>query len=295
MIIKDIFRLLRPLHYCKNILILFPLLFSDHPLTYNSLSKIFLAIAAFSLMTSVVYIYNDWADIESDRKHPLKKMRPLASRQISIRAAILLSVILLLLSLSIMVYLSIPAALLLLLFYLFLNIAYSFYLKHFPIMDIAILSVGFILRIFFGALISGVPVSNWLFLTILAASLFLSVGKRRNELKDELVCARTVLKSYNMAFLDKNMYLFMALTIVFYSQWCISPVNRFAGEFIWTIPLLILILMRYSLIIEKGTDGDPVTLFFSDPPLIILAIIYGASVLYLLNFKKDLFIIFTGH
>ena len=293
--IRDICCLLRPLHYCKNILILFPLLFSDHPLTFCSLLRIFLAIAAFSFMTSVVYIYNDLADMESDRKHPLKKTRPLASQRISIRTAILLSIILFLLSLSIMLYLSSPAAFRLLLFYLVLNIAYSFYLKHFPIVDIVILSIGFILRIFFGALISGVLVSNWLFLTILAASLFLSVGKRRNELKEELTCTRTVLKSYNMAFLDKNMYLFMALTIVFYSQWCISPATQFNSEFIWTVPLVILILMRYSLRIEKGADGDPVPLFFSDPPLIILTIIYSAAILYLLSWKKNLFLIFTGN
>lgn len=293
--ITDIFRLLRPLHYCKNILILFPLLFSDHPLTADALIRIFLAMAAFSFLTSAVYIYNDLADRESDRKHPWKRRRPLASGQIRIGSAIALSVILLLLSIGILLLLSSPAACLLLLIYLLLNIAYSFYLKHFPIVDIAVLSAGFLLRIYFGAVISGVVVSHWLFLTILAASLFFSVGKRRNELKEEQSGSRAVLKRYTLAFLDKNMYLFMALTIVFYSQWCISPTNQVTGEFLWTVPLLILMLMRYSLEIERGTDGDPVTLFFSDPVLILLSVCYGGLILYLLNLKKDLFLIFSGH
>lgn len=266
-------KLFRVKHYLKNALIFFPLFFSKSFLNTNILFDVILGFFAFSLISSVVYIYNDIKDVVKDRLHPRKKNRPIASGKITIGKAYILALISFVCALVFSLLTKNYFSIVYLIIYLLFNIAYSMGLKNKPIIDIAILSSGFIIRLMYGAALSQVVISNWLYLTVIAGSLYLGMGKRRNEFwkTDETGNTREVLKFYNIDFLDKNMTVFMALTIAFYSLWAVQFSNSLM---IWTVPIVILIFMKYSLNIESDSDGDPVEVVLQDKYLYLLVIVY---------------------
>ena len=265
-------KLIRVKHWIKNGLIFLPLIFSKSFLWTNIFDTV-LAFFAFSLMASFIYIINDIRDIEKDRKHPRKKNRPIASGAISIKKAICVAIVVLVLSI-ILNYFSTGVVfspdLICLLSYLIVNLCYSFGMKNIPILDVVLLAMGFIIRVYYGAAIIDVPVSNWLFLTILNASFFLGLGKRRKEfkIKDEV---RAVLKNYNEKFLESFMNICLTLVIVFYSLWTVEQNNQYL---FLSIPLLITIFMQYMLYMENSDEGDPITLLFQNKSLLITAMIY---------------------
>ena len=273
-------KLIRVKHWIKNLLIFIPLICSGFINAENVLNLI-IGFFSFSFISSFVYIINDIKDIEKDKLHPRKKKRPLPSGKITKKRAILISIILLIASLSFnyIIYKEIlNVSFYLLLAYMIINILYSMGLKNIAILDIILLATGFIIRVYYGASIINVPVSDWLFLTILNASLFLGLGKRKKELinnKD----SRKVLKEYNEAFLDKFQYISLGLMLVFYSLWTIEQDIKFLSL---TIPLLIIIFMKYCLIIEKSDEGDPTTILYQDKMLLFLCLIYGISMIMFL-------------
>jgi len=279
--IKNYLKLMRIKHYIKNLLIFLPLIFSLSFTTIKLDILTLIGFVLFSIICSIVYIINDIQDVEKDKKHSEKCKRPIASGKISVKEAYILAGILLIIAILIVVICKINyASMGILGGYLIINIAYSKILKNFPIVDVVILVISFVLRVLYGAALINVEVSNWLYLTIISFSFYLSLGKRRNELeKCEAtgVNVRDVLKYYNKGFLDKNMYLCLALTIVFYSLWCVDPINIEKFEtnlLVFTVPLVMLICMKYSLNIEGESYGDPVEVLLSDKILIILVIIY---------------------
>lgn len=283
---KDYIKLIRPKHYLKNILIFLPLVFSTNLLNIGDVTNTIFGFLAFCCLASIVYIINDIYDVENDKKHPVKKNRPIASERVSIKTAIIIAIILLifmvLFNLIASQFLFNVYSFILLAIYLIVNILYSICFKNKPILDISILVLGFLIRIVYGAVIIGVSVSNWLYLTVLSAAMYVVLGKRRNEVKKEGSKARKVLNFYNKEFLDKNMYMFLGLTIVFYSLWCIdiSTVQRLNNNLaIWTVPIIMLIFMKYSLNIEGDSYGDPVDVVFSDKILISLIAIYAIFML----------------
>ena len=277
---KKYLKLMRVHHYLKNGLILLPLIFSQNLLNTKLLYKSLFGILAFSFLASVVYIINDIQDVEKDRRHPVKCKRPIASGEVAVKAAWLLVGILIFLSVF-MNYIAIGANLYGWIFiglYVSLNLAYSLGLKNIPLLDVTILVSGFLLRVLYGAIIINVAVSSWMYLTVISMSFYLGLGKRRNELEYQGQNTRGVLEHYNYKFLDKNMYMCLALTIVFYALWCVDP-NTIAahsnGNVVWTVPLVLIICMKYSLDIEGGSHGDPVDVLLHDRVLILLAGIYG--------------------
>lgn len=277
---KNYISLLRVKHWIKNLLIFVPMLFA-RVINQGNLYKCIIAFLSFSFLCSFVYIINDIRDIEKDKNHPRKKNRPLPSGKIKKCTAIIISIILLIITFILNICVCEKFFCLstyLILIYLSLNIGYSFGLKNIPIIDIGILSAGFILRVFYGASIIGVPVSNWLFLTIMSASLFLGLGKRKKEFEKNKD-TREVLKKYNPEFLDKFQYLSLTLTIVFYSLWTIE-INR--SFLVYSVPLLMILFMRYSLIMETGDEGDPITLLYNDAFMIILCFVYALLMLILM-------------
>lgn len=277
---KKYIELIRAKHWIKNLLIFIPLICSGFINAENVLNLI-IGFFSFSFISSFVYIINDIKDIEKDKLHPRKKKRPLPSGKITKKRAILISIILLIASLSFnyIIYKEIlNVSFYLLLAYMIINILYSMGLKNIAILDIILLATGFIIRVYYGASIINVPVSDWLFLTILNASLFLGLGKRKKELinnKD----SRKVLKEYNEAFLDRFQYISLGLMLVFYSLWTIEQDIKFLSL---TIPLLIIIFMKYCLIIEKSDEGDPTTILYQDKMLLFLCLIYGLSMIMFL-------------
>ncbi len=275
---KKYLSLLRVKHYIKNFLIFLPLFFSGQIFDVNKLIRSILGFVAFCMVSSAIYILNDYRDIDKDKNHPKKKHRPLASGDIKPSVALVIMVICLAIAIAISIYLkNIPAGISLLL-YLVLNIAYSLGLKNVPIIDIAILASGFVIRVFYGGFITDVVVSKWLYLVIITGSLYMGLGKRKNELIAS-TDTREVLKHYNKNFLDKNMYVCLALTDVFYALWTFELPN---DKITWTIPLFIIILMRYSLDVEGDSDGDPVEVILHDKVLIALGLIYAVCIFVLL-------------
>lgn len=267
--------LMRPKHYLKNFLIFFPLIFSGLIFKNDNFILCLYGFIAFSLSASTIYIVNDIRDKEKDRNHEKKKNRPIASGRVSVSKAIILAFLLLVIS-YIFQFLAVGKiahlSYLYILVYILINLAYSFGLKNIPLVDVTILVFGFLLRVLYGASIINVEVSNWLYLTVISSSFYLGLGKRRNEIKKSGAKSRKVLTYYNEEFLDKNMYMCLALSIVFYSLWCASHTKPMM---IWTVPLVILLCMRYSMDVENDSFGDPVDVMYSDVFLMILAISVG--------------------
>lgn len=265
-------RLFRVKHYIKNLLIFAPLFFSGDLFT-KKISDAFIGFISFCLVSSFIYIINDIRDAEKDRKHPVKCHRPIASGDVSLTQAAVASVIVMILVITIVIsfdYIS-KNQFIWLLIYLLINTGYSLGGKNIPVLDIFILSMGFLLRIVFGGAVCNIQVSSWLYMTVIVLSFYFGLGKRRNELKtvnsDE---TRKVMKDYTVDFLDRNMYMCLAVGIVFYSLWALER----SQKLIWTIPIVLVICMKYNLILESNIDGDPVPTLLASPLLILLSIIY---------------------
>ena len=200
-------KLMRINHYLKNILIFFPAFFGGLIFENNFIVKLLIMFISFSLISSIVYIINDIKDKENDKIHPIKKNRPLASGEVKVSEAIVLALFLLLITIVLLYKFNLlfNYGTLLLLLYFILNIGYSFGLKNIPLLDIVILVSGFVIRVLYGGILLNIPLSNWLILTVLTISFYLSLGKRRNEIEKNGSKSREVLKYYNKDFLDKNM------------------------------------------------------------------------------------------
>ena len=278
---KDILKLIRVKHWIKNFLIFIPLLCSKS-FDYNSIIMTIIGYFAFSLSCSFIYIINDIRDIDNDRNDARKKNRPLPSGRISIKNAVIISIIVLCISIFLNLYANrslYSLSLIVLLIYLVINIMYSFGLKNVAIIDILLLSFGFVLRIYYGACLIDVEVSNWLFLTILSFSLFMGIGKRKKELvKGKNV--RKVLVKYTENFLNGYQNIFVALTFMFYSLWAMEQ-NKYI---IYTVVFIFFIFMRYSLLLDSGDEGDPTTIIYKDKTLFAAVGLYGIvfSLLFIL-------------
>ena len=277
---KHYIRLARPAHWMKNVLVLLPLLCSGQFLDPEKLAHGLWGFLAFSLLASAIYVLNDIRDREKDRKSTTKCRRPIAAGLISVPHATVYCVILVLLA-AVLGYLAAgtkASAWALLLLYFALNLGYSFGLKDVPLIDITILALGFLLRMLYGGEVTDIAPSKWLCLTIIALSFYMGLGKRRGELRSQKGDTRAVLKYYNQSFLDKNMYMCVALAIVFYALWTVDEftVLRVGSEnLIWTVPLVILICLKYSLDVEGQSDGDPVEVLLHDKILLLLLGILG--------------------
>jgi 4-hydroxybenzoate polyprenyltransferase len=279
-------KIMRPKHYLKNLLIFFPLIFSGSFFEPNYLKKAFISFIAFSLIASTVYIINDLNDIELDKLHPTKKFRPISSGAVSPSWAMAICAISFSAALIVQ-YLANPSffSYLLLLIYLVINIGYSFGLKNIPIMDISILSFGFLIRVLYVGNSIGIGVSKWLYLAVLAFSFYLSLGKRRNEIKKNGIKTRKVNKHYTQEFLDKNLYMFLGLGITFYSLWAVDP-QLSHQKMYWSIPLVMIIAMTYNLTVERdNSDGDPINVLTSSKPLMGLTILCGVFIMILVYVK----------
>ena len=286
---KYYIKLMRVHHYIKNFLVFAALACSGQFFNSKKLLPNIIAFITFCLTSSIVYIINDIRDKERDRCHPTKCNRPIASSAIPVKNAVLLAIGLLLIIASLCICWSFSiASILLLILYLTINLAYSFGLKNIPLVDITILVAGFLIRILYGAYITEIPISNWLYLTVFALAFYFALGKRRNELKQMGVTGETrhVLKSYPPPFLDKNMHMCLTLANVFYALWSMddSTMSLYDNQYlIFTVPIVFLITLKYSMNIEADqSDGDPVEVLLHDKILLILCILYISTMFFIL-------------
>ena len=281
-------RLLRAKHWIKNVLVFFPIAFGGVLLTDGrALGATVAGFCALSLVASGVYVVNDIRDVERDRAHPTKRNRPIASGAVSVRAASAVAVALFAAGLAVDLLAAGPdlPSLACLVAYVALNLGYSFGLKNVPIADIAILAAGYLIRVLYGSCLTGIDISAWMYLTVLSLSFYLGLGKRKGELDAAGGGpVRPVVEKYPADFLSSNMTVFFALGLVFYSLWATDAgtVARTSGGMVLTIPIVFLICLRYSLVLGREGQGDPIEVVLGDRALMALLAVFAAAVLVII-------------
>lgn len=279
--IKHIIKLLRPKHYIKNLLLFVSITFNQSLLDISVLARVVCGFIAFCSISSAIYIFNDIHDVEQDRQHEVKKNRPIASGAISVKLAYIIAFGLFITALAINLLCGFSwQAMAIMLVYFVCNLGYSLGLKNIPFLDIVLLVMGFMLRVLYGAAIIGSGVSAWVYLTVISLSFYLGLGKRRNELKKSKgeTSTRKVLSFYSFEFLDKFMYLCLTLAVAFYALWSADAeivVKYGTDKLIWTVPLVIVLLMKYSADIESNSYGDPVDVITHDKVLVLLSFVFA--------------------
>jgi len=276
---RSVLKLLRPKHYIKNLFIFMPLFFAGQFSDVQQLIKLFIAFLAFSMCASAIYILNDSRDIAEDRLHPKKKLRPLAAGTISLQTAVILMILLFASGVFLMGYLSLHALGILGL-YLVLNILYSFFLKHVSILDVTIIAIGFVLRIFVGAIVTDTPLSQWIVIMTFLLALFLALAKRRDGVLIFLETnqnIRKVIKDYNLKFVEGAMMIMSSVTIVAYILYTTSTevVQRLNSEYVYLTSIYVILgILRYmQLSLHENNSGSPTDLVLKDSFLI--AVIFG--------------------
>ena len=261
--IKDYIALLRIPQYSKNLFIFLPLFFAQQMQEPERLFKVFLAFLGFCLLASAVYILNDLCDIEEDRHHPKKKYRPLPAGRITKGSAIGLMVCLLALGISIAYILSLQMFYLCLL-YIILNLAYSVKLKHIPILDIMIIAICFVIRIFVGGAVGGVPIYIWIVIMTFLLALFIALGKRRDDVIIFIETNNMLRKSingYNLRFIDASMMVMAAVVVVAYLMYTVSPeiTAKFKTDKLYITSIFVLMgVMRYlQITMLEENSGRP--------------------------------------
>lgn len=284
---KKYLKLMRIQHYIKNLIILLPLVLSGALYDIELVKVNLLGFVSFSLIASFIYVINDIFDVNQDKLHPIKCKRPIASGEIEKKNAIIFAILLFVISAGINYFICIKSNYLVWILwsiYILINFLYSFGLKRIPVIDVIILAAGFLIRVLYGGAISGIEVSFWLYFTVLSLSVYMSLGKRRNELKNQGECVRKVLRYYNYRVTNAFMYAFFILTLSFYTLWCVatSSIGKFSIFIYFTIPLVFLVIARYSKDIEGKVDGDPVNVVLKDKWLIIGSLTYTVSLFLIL-------------
>jgi len=274
---------MRPRQWTKNVFVFFALVFDKQMLQPVPLARTIAGFALFCLISSAVYIFNDLADIETDRMHPEKKNRPLPSGQLSQGVAWGAGIFLVALTLPPGWMLS-PVFAGVLAIYFLINLVYSRWLKHVPILDVMIVAAGFVLRVHAGTtLIEVERFSPWLYVVTTLGALYLGFGKRRSELAllaQGASSHRKVLEGYTLPLLDQYITIVSAATILAYSLYTFSAPNLPENHsMMLTIPFMAYIIFRYLYIIHVSHNaGAPEEVILSDPPMQIALLLFGLAV-----------------
>ena len=270
-------RLMRPEQWIKNGFVLAPLIFAGRFTDRAAVAEALLAALLFSLASSAAYILNDLHDLAQDRKHPRKSRRPLAAGHVSKSHALVLFALLC----SALVWSGLQRTNvgLVLLAYLVLNLAYTFVLKHQPVIDLFSIAIGFILRVHAGAVAVDVPVSAWMFVTTLCLALYLASVKRRQELAHSGRDGRRVLEQYSVTLVDRYAEMAATGTLLFYSLFVMTV----RPDMVISIPVVLYGLFRYWFVVEAREGGEsPTDALFSDWQLFVTVLLWLAICLWVL-------------
>lgn len=288
--LKALFKTMRPKQWAKNVFLLAALVFDRKLTNTEAIAHTLIGVVAFSLVASVVYIVNDIADVEADRQHPTKRKRPIAAGILSIRAAWVSALILLLIAFPIAIWLS-PGFTVIALLYLLINLVYSKWLKHVVLLDIILLASLYVIRVAAGvALINVERFSPWIYIFTTFLALLMGTGKRRAELSeiaDGPNAQRRVLDGYTLSFLDQLITLASGMTIITYSLYTFSAPNLPENHaMMLTIPFIIYSIFRYQYLLQvTGIGSAPEELVLSDRPLQIAIALWGITVLVVFYFS----------
>jgi 4-hydroxybenzoate polyprenyltransferase len=243
-------RLLRPKQWIKNGFVFAPLVFAGVFLDPAAVQRSLFAFLLFCAGSSAAYIVNDLHDVEHDRRHPKKsRSRPLAAGTVTpVAACVMLGVLYGVLAAA---WFAAAGVVQVIAAYVVLNLAYTFVLKHQPVIDIFVVAIGFVLRVFAGGVALGIPVSSWMFITTLCLALYLAAIKRRQELKQGAE-SRKVLETYSVALVERYAEIAATGALVFYSMFVVAS----RPQLVVTIPLVLFGLFRYWYVVEAQGEGE---------------------------------------
>jgi 4-hydroxybenzoate polyprenyltransferase len=282
--LRALLKTMRPRQWAKNVFIFAALVFDKQLLNPDSFLRTLAGFALFCLISSSVYIFNDLADVEADRQHPDKKNRPIASGKLSVGMAWAAGIVLVIVTLGLSFFLTRGFETVIAIYFI-INMAYSKWLKHIPILDVLIIATGFVLRVHAGVtLIQVQRFSPWLYVVMTLLALFLGFGKRRAELALLAQGAgshRKVLDGYTLPLLDQYIMIVSGTTIVAYSLYTFSAPNVPENHsMMLTIPFVVYAIFRYLYLIEvEHAGGAPEEILLSDRPFQVAMFLWGVTVL----------------
>lgn len=268
--IYSLAKLLRPQQWIKNLFLFVPIFFAGQFFDLPKMMLLFGGFVSFCIVSSSVYILNDFKDIELDRLHPKKRYRPLASGQIKPTEALLLMTILGVSGLLLSFFIH-QTFCLLLSIYVVINLLYSFGLKNVSIIDLLIVATGFVLRTIAGGIIASIFISQWLIIMIFLLSLFLVVAKRREDTLEYLASGKEMrksIKNYNLEFINHTMTMLSGVIIVSYIMYSVSSevIERLGSNNLYMTSVFVIIgIIRYlQLTIVENKSGSPVRILYTD-------------------------------
>lgn len=290
-------KLLRVEQWVKNLFVFLPLFFSGNITNADLVLKSIVAFVVFSLAASFIYILNDYSDVDSDRRHPEKCKRPIASGAVSKNTAIIFMIMVLAAGLLLLsgshfyLHIDIGRFSSVILFYVLLNIAYTFHLKHVAIIDVSIIATGFVLRVLAGGYISGIPISQWAILLTFVLALVLALGKRRGELINAQISGRTrkALDGYNVQFADIALSISVTLAVISYLMFTVQPEvqERFGSRIFYTFIFVVFAFMRYlqQTLVHNKTES-PTKIIYKDRYIQVTLALWFATFLLLIYDKQ---------
>lgn len=296
---KSYLKLIRAHQWVKNLFVFLPLFFSGNFFHTDLFLKSLVAFFSFSFVASSIYIINDYMDIESDKKHPEKKNRPLASGAISKSVAIIILISLILLNIGLYFFaqhyfkINLWKFATIILFYFVMNLAYTFKLKHVAIIDVTIIAIGFVLRVLAGGYSSGIPISQWAILLTFVLALVLALGKRRGELINAQLsgATRKALDGYNVQFADIALSISVTLAIVSYLMFTVTEnvQDRFGYKIFYTVIFVVFAFLRYlqQTLVYNKTES-PTKIIYKDRYIQMTILIWIVAFLLLIYDKQFL-------
>ena len=288
---KDLFRLIRPKQWLKNVFVLVPIFFSGHLMDADCLYAGLGTFVAFSMIASSVYCFNDIIDVEADRRHPVKCSRPIASGAISLKQAYGLMALMLALSMVALLFLQQHywKVLLIILGYYVLNLAYCAELKQHAIVDVCVIAFGFVLRLLAGGFATGIVLSRWIVLMTFLITLFMSFGKRRDDvirMNDTGEAPRKNTIRYNLVFIDQAITITASVTLVCYIMYTVSPevISQLHTPYLYLTTVFVLLgLLRYiQLTVVDKRSGDPTKMMLRDRFIQIDVLLWALSFLIMI-------------
>lgn len=285
--IKAVIELLRPKQWIKNFFVFAAIIFSGNILNIDILQNNIITFVLFCLTSSSIYVLNDIVDLEKDKKHPQKKNRPLPSGRVSKKEAIFADIVIV----CLVMYFSYTKVnheiMLIYLTYMVVNILYSFKLKNVVIIDVMIITFGFVLRVASGSIATGVNISPWLFLCTILLSLFLALNKRKSEiitLKDKSGSHRKILEDYSVELIDNMLTIVTPSILICYCIYTFSSVQ--SKSMMYTIPFVLYGIFRYQYLMTKhNIGGKPEDVFGKDKPFLLNMILWVICVIAIIYFK----------
>ena len=291
--LEQLFLSLRPHQWTKNLVVLAALVFAERLFDGPSVLVASGAFVIFCLLSGAIYLINDLADLEQDRKHPVKRNRPLASGKLSPRFAAGAAVVLLIGGLASSFWLALGFGVVATIYFVTMA-AYSFILKNVVILDVLIVAFGFVLRAIAGALAIDVAFSNWLLICTLLGALFLALAKRRQELTllaGGAAVHRRILGEYSPYLLDQMIAVVTASTLVSYALYTSAPetVAKFGTDrLIWTLPFVLYGIFRYLYLVHRKEEGgDPTKVLLNDRPILVTLALWAATLVTLIYHRNQ--------